>query len=389
VKPTSGKWFAVATLLSWSSVGAFAAPLSAQQQFVGSVGCKSSYCHGGGGENKGQYLTWARQDYHTRAYAILVSARSTRMAEALTPPEKDASKSDKCTVCHSPMRAMPPPGSPSLTNIAYLDDGVSCENCHGAAGSWLRSHTRRDWTYPMRVGAGMRDLRNLYVRANTCVACHQNVPLEVRAAGHPLLTFELDRQSAQEPPHWPEEGLLNGPRAWLVGQAVALREASWALSESDSPDPQLGAQWNALLWLLSKATANQAELGAISPPVENPGRGVATAIREQAEALARRASALRWDEARVDSVLQAMIASRPEFSNAVTLSPEVAYQRALRLVLALNCLDWAATQGAPSTSTSTALGKLFEDVRNSANFETAKFATDLATFCATIKGGPP
>ena len=41
----------------------------------------------------------------------------------------------------------------------------------------------------MRVGAGMRDLRNFYVRANTCVACHQNVDQELRTAGHPLLTF--------------------------------------------------------------------------------------------------------------------------------------------------------------------------------------------------------
>lgn len=41
----------------------------------------------------------------------------------------------------------------------------------------------------------MRDLRNLYARANACVACHQNVDPEILKAGHPELVFELDRQS--------------------------------------------------------------------------------------------------------------------------------------------------------------------------------------------------
>jgi hypothetical protein len=360
-------------------------------QFVGSVGCKSSYCHGGGGESKGQYLTWVQRDYHTRAYAILVSARSTRMAEALGLEDGDASKSEKCTVCHSPMRTLPPAELSSLTSKGSLDDAVSCENCHGAAANWQRSHTRHDWTYSMRVGAGMRDLRNLYVRANTCVACHQNVRLNVREAGHPLLTFELDRQSVQEPRHWPQEDLLSGPRAWLVGQAVALREVSWALADSkraQRDDPQLAAQWNALAWLLAKITANQTQLGAVSPPVENPDATVASNTQEQANALARQATALRWDQTRVSSALQTMTATQPEFQHLATFPPELAYQRALRLVLALNCLDWAAEHGSPSTGATEALRVLWEDVRNSANFQPAQFAADLATFCATMKGGP-
>ena len=101
---------------------------------------------------------------------------------------------------------------------------------------WLRGHTRKDWTYATRVGAGMRDLRNFYVRANTCVACHQNLDADLLAAGHPELTFELDGQSVAEPKHWRDEDPWSGPRAWLVGQAVALREMSWALANSETPD---------------------------------------------------------------------------------------------------------------------------------------------------------
>ena len=44
--------------------------------FVGSVGCKSSSCHGGAGPKRSQYITWSQKDFHTKAYAILLDARS-------------------------------------------------------------------------------------------------------------------------------------------------------------------------------------------------------------------------------------------------------------------------------------------------------------------------
>ena len=67
------------------------------------------------------------------------------------------------------------------------------------------------------------------MRANTCVACHQNVDSDILAAGHPELVFELDGQSVAQPKHWTDPP-DTGARAWLVGQAVALRETSWRLS---------------------------------------------------------------------------------------------------------------------------------------------------------------
>src|SRR6266481_4449340 len=95
-----------------------------------------------------------------------------------------AQTSPRCTICHSPFQSV---DSSRLTTSARIDEGVSCESCHNAAGSWLRGHTRGDCTYPMRITAGMRDLRNLYVRANSCVACHQNLDTDILAAGHPEL----------------------------------------------------------------------------------------------------------------------------------------------------------------------------------------------------------
>ena len=170
-------------------------------KFVGAAGCKSSSCHGGAGEKRSQYLTWSQKDLHTRGYAILTTARSARMAETLRLPA--AQESSRCTVCHSPFQSVE---GALLAPTAHPDEGVSCESCHSAAGSWLRGHTRKDWNYAMRVTAGMRDLRSFYVRANTCVACHQNLDPDIMKArdliraGHPELTFELDRQSVDEGP---------------------------------------------------------------------------------------------------------------------------------------------------------------------------------------------
>jgi len=92
----------------------------------------------------------------------------------------------------------------------------------------------------------MRDLKNLYVRANTCVACHQTVATPLLKAGHPELIFELDGQCVSQPRHWREKTNWNGAQAWLIGQAVALREMSWQLSREAEPDQKLMVRWSAL-----------------------------------------------------------------------------------------------------------------------------------------------
>ena len=155
-------------------------------QFVGAAGCKSSSCHGGAGEKRSQFITWTRRDIHTRGYATLTNARSERMAAALKDSSVAATANARCTVCHSPFQMVAAQQAQPTLDPA---ESISCESCHGAAGSWLRGHTRPDWSYATRVGAGMRDLKSLYVRANTCVACHQNLDDDIAAAGHPQLVF--------------------------------------------------------------------------------------------------------------------------------------------------------------------------------------------------------
>ena len=302
--------YAVALLAGTSGRMAAEAKLPAPNnaQFVGAAGCQSSSCHGGAGEKRNQYLTWVQQDFHARAYAVLINARSARMAETLALPAPPTSV--RCTVCHSPLQSVAPG---RLTITAQVDEGVSCENCHAAAGPWLRGHTRTDWSYATRVTAGMRDLRNCYVRANTCVACHQNLDPDLARAGHPELTFELDGQSVSEPKHWRDADPSSGPRAWLVGQAVALREISWALSKNETRDPETIARWNGLAWVLAKTTANQTMLQVIDQQGETTSGALFASTQQQADSLARRAAEIPWHDNFASTGLHALAATDSEF----------------------------------------------------------------------------
>ncbi|HET9366600.1 MAG TPA: hypothetical protein VFO22_00905, partial [Candidatus Udaeobacter sp.] len=256
------------------------------------------------------------------------------------------------------------------------------ENCHGAAEPWLRGHTRKDWTYATRVSAGMRDLRSFYVRANTCVACHQNIDDNILKAGHPELTFELDGQSVAEPKHWHDDDPLTGLRAWLVGQAVARREMSWALSKTPVSNANELWRWRALGWLLGKVTARETFLPTIVPPDEAQPRFVD--IQQQADALARRAADAPLTNDAARALLQTLAEADGDFVDTKAASHEELFRRAERIVLALDRLSDAVVHEATREVKNPKLVQLFEDVRSITNFQPARFAQDLRNFRATI-----
>ncbi|MEN3370159.1 MAG: hypothetical protein V7609_2302 [Verrucomicrobiota bacterium] len=343
--------------------------------FVGSIGCKSSSCHGGAGPKRSQYITWSRQDFHTKAYAVLLNSRSERIAEGLGISA--APTSARCTVCHSPLQSVAPS---RLTATAHPDEGVSCENCHGAAGGWLRGHTRTDWTYNTRIAAGMRDLRSLYVRAAACVACHQNLAPELLKAGHPDLFFELDGQSVAEPKHWKDDGPWSGLREWLTGQAVALREMSWALASDPQNDEASNARWNGLAWLCATATSAASIPSPVSQPSSTPGRSDFTSMQTQADALARRASISNWTNGSARSLLVALASLDAVFTTKGTAN-QLLGQRAKRLVLALDRLTYALKKNAGSNLKIEAeLNQLFQDVKSLDAFNASAFSAHLRSF---------
>ncbi len=133
----------------------------------------------------------------------------------------------KCLVCHS----LNVPAEMRSRSFD-VDEGVSCENCHGPASKWLGPHTEDKWTHAQSVQAGMYDNRDLIQRTEKCLECHlgtahASVDHQMIAAGHPDLDFELDSFSAYMPRHW-KEPVDKDPwimfRTLGIGQAVQLRE---------------------------------------------------------------------------------------------------------------------------------------------------------------------
>jgi Cytochrome c554 and c-prime len=347
-----------------------------QPSFVGAAGCKSSSCHGGAGEKRSQYITWSQRDFHTRGYAILLDARSARISESLGIPEPQSS--GRCTVCHSPFQSMP---QTRLADTARPDEGVSCENCHGAASEWLRGHTRADWTYATRVSAGMHDLRSLYVRANACVACHQNLDADLLKAGHPTLVFELDSQSTNEPKHWREDDSWNGARAWLVGQAVALRESAWRSRTDSNPAADTQETAVALAWLLQKVTLTEPLL----PKVVEPTSSDLAPLQTEADDLARRSTNWSPTSDSMVSLLRTLADTGPEFTVANERTVDKLFYRARRLVLALDSLinSLNANRSVP-LKLDQELSAMRIDIQRHYDFDVAKFAEHLRALRAKL-----
>jgi hypothetical protein len=140
----------------------------------------------------------------------------------------DPTKEPSCLKCHSTYV----PDKTRHGERHTLEDGVSCESCHGAAEGWLASHTAADATHQKNLQNGLSDTVNLEKRATLCLSCHQGdetkrVTHEIYGAGHPRLRFELDTYGILQPKHWivdddyrtRKEDYVPA-KAWLVGQVV-------------------------------------------------------------------------------------------------------------------------------------------------------------------------
>ena len=177
-------------------------------------------------------------------------------------------------------------------------------------------------------------------------------------------------------------------RAWLVGQAVALREMSWMLANGETAGADATARWSALVWLLAKSTANQTRLQVIDSPDGTVSQAMFAAMQKQADLLARQAAAIPWNDLRVAAMLQSLVATESEFVSPPASSPELLFRRAQRLVLALDRLSLALDHQAAASPRSGTLRALFDDVRRHPDFQPAKFAADLATFRTTMERAP-
>ena len=129
------------------SRGKFAKPADA---FVGSIGCKSSSCHGGAGPKRSQYITWSQKDFHTKAFRR--PAQCSFGTNRRRPRNLPAATSERAL--H---------GLPFAVPVGRAEP--ASRNRASGRRRFLRKLSRRrqwlaprtyptDWTYNTRVGRG-------------------------------------------------------------------------------------------------------------------------------------------------------------------------------------------------------------------------------------------
>lgn len=209
-----------------------AQPVPEGDRYLGEQSCR--HCHGGSDWSRmEQYPIWSEKDPHARAFRSLSSPLSQEIARWMGLPEGKPEEWAKCLRCHTGET------DPALHGKHYrIEEGVSCESCHGRSEQWFFPHLLAEATHTTNVALGMTDLKDLQTRAQVCLKCHSELDHEIVAAGHPDLSFELLHYSFWQPPHWNYREA--SPLAfWAVGQAVAFTKALEDLSTADV-DPTTG-----------------------------------------------------------------------------------------------------------------------------------------------------
>jgi hypothetical protein len=212
----------------------------ASGRFEGVASCAGATCHGraeGNGKvvRQDELAHWqdpsSQGGAHSRALAVLNGQRGQQIAATLGLGH--AASAPACLGCHST------DAPANLRGERYQQsDGVGCESCHGASGSWIASHYTMAGTHAANVAAGLVPLENPRARANVCLDCHfgsgkpgRFVTHRMMAAGHPRVSFELDLFSALQQHHDEDadylqrKGRTDSVRLWAVGQAEAVRRS--------------------------------------------------------------------------------------------------------------------------------------------------------------------
>jgi cytochrome c551/c552 len=320
----------------------------------------TSGCHGGAGVGQGAYHIWKGYDPHFNSAATLTNGRSKAMARQLGI--ENAAESKSCTICHSPTAQVATPELPKAPEGHKVDSGVSCVSCHGPAENWLLSHTRPDYPKDALAKLGMRQLGSAYQRANSCVACHQNLSDELVAAKHPPLVFELDGQLVAEPKHWREDEGFSHAKTWLVGQAVALREA--AAQAKREPGDRRTAEIEAIRALLKASGAGWDDS--------------AKDLVRAADDYAKKISGAPMSAEQGRAILSRLLVNRAAFQvDAFTAVVEkyrvwsVGYY-AERLALAIDRLNQSlATSGQPAVIAKAPMDELFNSAKPPESFDAA------------------
>lgn len=168
MKGTESKLITVALAISglfffWQSVSS----VEEEIKFVGADKCK--ICHNKA-EDGAQYDVWSKAN-HSQAFTILASTAAKEAGKKLGID--DPQKSPKCLKCHStiyqwtetPVKNIDvkKDGTPRLT----IEEGVSCESCHGAGSKYQPKKIMEDFAASVKSGMNPNPEKS-------CVKCHNN-----------------------------------------------------------------------------------------------------------------------------------------------------------------------------------------------------------------------
>jgi hypothetical protein len=205
-----------------------------------------------------EWKIWAEQDKHASAYKVLEEPRSQRIGQLLG---KDVfTPTTGCIQCHT-SNAVNELWSPACfrngQNIS-VQEGVSCQTCHGPAELWESEHIKPAWrekTPEQKAEFGFNTMEDPAERATMCTSCHigssergRIITHEMYAAGHPMLSgFEMEAFADKMPRHWRYSHEKPGgkpfnferTRAVLVGSVVALRTAVQLTDNGRATWPEL------------------------------------------------------------------------------------------------------------------------------------------------------
>ncbi|MGH8014666.1 MAG: multiheme c-type cytochrome [Candidatus Zixiibacteriota bacterium] len=181
-------------------VALFASYAIAQHQTLGpgSCGLGQNNCHYNNNE-------WWKNDAHKLTVTSIYDdlPRYEKMADLAGVGAKNLFKGDQlCMKCHGTIV--------SGQEKKEVDNGVSCESCHGAGSGYKDPHSEGDPKlgdqrpgYLKGLQLGMRELANLDKRAELCVSCHYVNDEKLLRAGHPPgNTFSYAKGIRQVSQHW-------------------------------------------------------------------------------------------------------------------------------------------------------------------------------------------
>jgi hypothetical protein len=257
---------------------------ASDSKYIGSQSCSSTSCHGRSeprefaaglaGASLREFQLYVRHDPHAQAARTLASSEFHAILGRLSEQGTGLTRAavyQQCASCHDPegmafAKVDNADLAPPEVGHSAAGRGISCEACHGGAKGWLTTHYQRDLSRSSLVNAGMRDTKELAVRAALCASCHvggagQNVNHDLLAAGHPPLRFELaayhrkltshDQEGKQS--HWNDarERIATSEfevQLWKTGQSASAKAALSLLADrakfaAQSENGVLPAPW--------------------------------------------------------------------------------------------------------------------------------------------------